>query len=95
MYGYAIRMLLVLLLFSSFMAEIHTMRAKEGEEFTIELASNPTTGYMWKYLEPEGGILSLFLNNHTINVKFFYNSHIIFRSAKKIIRSVPSITSTN
>ena len=46
-------MFIIFSLVSSFFALEHEVTAKEDELFTIELASNPTTGYMWQFLEPE------------------------------------------
>ena len=46
-------MIIIFAFFAFASAEEHQITAQEDETFTIELASNPTTGYMWKFLEPE------------------------------------------
>ena len=46
-------MIVLFALLSLCFADIIPISAKVGEEFSIEMASNPTTGYMWKYIEPE------------------------------------------
>ncbi len=37
----------------------NTIFAKPGEEFTIKLDENPTTGYQWSYAITDGKIVSL------------------------------------
>eukprot|EP00770_Monocercomonoides_exilis_P001867 MONOS_1856.1-p1 / transcript=MONOS_1856.1 / gene=MONOS_1856 / organism=Monocercomonoides_exilis_PA203 / gene_product=unspecified product / transcript_product=unspecified product / location=Mono_scaffold00035:53808-54334(+) / protein_length=109 / sequence_SO=supercontig / SO=protein_coding / is_pseudo=false len=33
---------------------LHTLSKKVGDTFTIEFPSNPSTGYTWSLVEPEG-----------------------------------------
>ncbi|KAH7830443.1 putative Chagasin family peptidase inhibitor I42 [Monocercomonoides exilis] len=61
-----------LLVFGAVFAEFRTLTKKEGETFTIEFPSNPTTGYIWKFNEPQSNeepILKLLDEKYEPNFK--------------------------